>query len=164
MEPTMKTLMLALLFVLSSLTGCTSQPTKEKADGGDSIVSVAIEYLSDGANYRRSDIAYKLLPMKGSEFDLKLIKTGNEIKRIIKASGLRESSDPDMIILFDFGSGGVTPIEHSVPYAIRGQTGVSSTMTTGTIYGNTINMTTTSTPTYGITGYGEYKYTTYIDS
>ncbi|MDZ7585567.1 MAG: hypothetical protein U0938_12175 [Thiobacillus sp.] len=160
----MKTLMLALLFVLSALTGCASPPTKEKADGGDSIVSIGIEYLSDGTNYRRSNIPYKLLPMKGSEFDLKLIKTGNEIKRIIKTSGLHESDDPDVIILFDFGSGGVTPIEHSLPYAIRGQTGVSSTMTTGTIYGNTINMTTTSTPTYGITGYGEHKYTTYIDS
>lgn len=157
----MKSLMLTLLVFL---TGCVSQPTNEKSNAGDSLVSISVEYLSDGTDYRKSGRTYKLLPMKGSEFDLKSIKVGNEIKRIINASGLKESNAPETIILFDFGSGGITPIEHSVPYAIRGQTGISSTTTTGTIYSNTINLTTTSTPVYGVTGYGEYKYTTYIDS
>lgn len=130
----------------------------------DATTSIRLEYLSNGQSYRGSSFTYKLLPMKGGEFDLRLTKIGKEVKRVLKTSGLEESSAPDMIIFFDFGSGGIKEIEHSIPYAIRGQTGITSLRTTGTIFGNTINTKTTTTPQYGVIGQGEHKYTTYIDS
>ncbi|MDQ1315665.1 MAG: hypothetical protein QG662_1774, partial [Pseudomonadota bacterium] len=146
------------------LAGCASQSTIDKNDAVNSFTSVGIEYLSNGTDYRKSNLTYKLLPINGSEFDLKLIKTGKEIKRILKTAGMEESSDPDVIVFFDFGSGEIKPIEHGIPYAIRGQTGVASTTTTGMIYGNNISLITRVNPTYGVVGYGEHKYTTYIDS
>lgn len=150
------------VILFATLAGCASQPTNEKSD--ESYTSISIEYLSNGTSYRKRNLTYKLLPMKGGEFDLKLIKVGKEFKRILKASGIEESSNPDIIVFFDFGSGGITSNEHSIPYAIKGQTGVASSTTTGTIIGGNISMRTTVTPTYGTTGYGEYKYKTYTTS
>lgn len=155
-------ILLVIFFV--SLAGCASQSTSDKNDAANILTSVGIQYLSNGTDYRKSNLTYKLLPINGSEFDLKLIKTGNEIKRILRTAGMEESSNPDVIVYFDFGSGEIKPIEHSIPYAIRGQTGVASTTTTGTIYGSNISLSTRVNPTYGVIGYGEHKYTTYIDS
>jgi hypothetical protein len=144
------------------VSGCASEPPIKKTYETSTIIS--INYLSNGTNYRNSKITYKLLPIEGGEFELRQLKVGKEFKRILKASGMEESDNPDIIVFFNFRSGGITEKEHSVPYAIRGQTGVASTTTTGTIIGGNINMRTTVIPTYGTTGYGEYKYKTYTDS
>lgn len=142
--------------------GCSSQPPiKNKYEN---TTHIFFSYLSNGTNYRNSNITYKLLPMDGGEFDLRLLKIGKEFKRILNASGMEESDNPDIIVFFDYGNGNISENEHSIPYAIRGQTGIASTTTTGTISGGNINMRTMVIPTYGTTGYGEYKYKTYTYS
>lgn len=162
----MKKLMVILAVVFPVfVAGCTSQSIRDKPTAADYIASTKLNYLSNGTNYTQGNFTYMLLPMKGSESELKNIKTGKEIKKFLKASGMEESNNPDMIIFFDFGGGEVTSIERSIPYAIKGQTGISSATTTGAIYsGGNINLRTTVTPTYGTIGYGENKYTTHLDS
>ena len=158
------------IFVFFSITvimGCATEPKKRIWD--EPHTSISFEYLSDGTNYRRnphrsSNVTYRLLPMDGGAFDLKTIKVGKEFKRILKASGMDESDNPDMIVFFSFKYDGVSSKEQSIPYAIKGQTGISSATTTGTVIGGNVHMRTTVIPTYGTTGYGEHKYTTYSDT
>lgn len=87
------------------------------------------------------------------------------IKRALNEIGYTESTEeeiPQIVVLLDYGKG--EPKQHTYTYSIPqfGQTGVSSSQTTGNVnlYGNNYgyttgnySSTTTHTPTYGITGY-----------
>ena len=123
---------------------------------------------------------YELWPMnEGAEpNDLQFLEYSGYVDRALKAKGLSRvasGSVPDIIVLIGYGIGAPEKNIRSYSVPVFGQTGVSSSYTSGSAttnaYGNsgygtantTYNQTTTYTPSYGITGYrtGVQSYTTY---
>lgn len=96
---------LGVMCVAFLLLGCTSA-TRNVSEPTETVTSISLEYLSNGTNYRNTNLTYKLVPMKGSEFDLRLIKIGKEIKRVLKTSGVEESNNPDIIVFLISGAVG----------------------------------------------------------
>lgn len=93
------------------------------------------------------------------------------VHRAMKSKGFiptEKVEEADLAVFLSYGIG--NPEEHKYSYSLPvwGQTGVSSSYTTGTItsYGGfgTYSGTTTYTPSYGITGYttGTSSYATYF--
>lgn len=130
----------------------------------------------DVSNYK----TYELWPADNTvqANDLQFIEYTTYIERAFAAKGFERvdfDEEPEIVVLVGYGIG--EPKEHSRTYSIPtfGQTGVSSSRTTGTattnVYGSSsyatgytnYNQTTTYTPTYGITGYatGQQNYTTF---
>jgi len=102
-----------------------------------------------------------LLPSeKGVEpTDLQFLEFARYIERILGPAGMKKAAsigDADLLIFLAYGIG--APQEHTYTYSVPtwGQTGVSSSYTTGTVstYGGTSSYsgTTSYTPRYGITG------------
>lgn len=61
--------------------------------------------------------------------------------------------EPQILVLVDYSISDPIPIASSYTIPIWGQTGVSSSSTYGTMYGNSYSSQTTYVPTYGVTGY-----------
>jgi len=74
-----------------------------------------------------------------------------------------QNSQPDLVIYVDFGVGNPVSDTRVRSFPIFGQTGVSGSVTTGAVYGNTFSATTTFIPTFGVTGHSNTveKFTTY---
>jgi hypothetical protein len=134
----------------------TDQPSGSYQSNSYTIVSSDV--ISNGKNYRHSDIRFKLV--SGSGEGLRDQKVGEKVRRILAAGGFIESPDPDLLIVYRYNHGGTSEIEHSIPYDIRGITGVQSANTYGQIFNGNLSATTTYQPSYGVVGRGEYKYAT----
>lgn len=142
----------AFLFIVSmlTLTSCATNKTK---------YLVNIDTLSSGAANAKS--AYLMIP--GSEAaaqdDLQFNEYATYVDRALMNHGFTPAKSPKetMVLIFlNYGIG--DPQQHRYTYStpIIGQTGVSSSYSTGTLstYGNysSYSGTTTNTPTYGVTG------------
>jgi hypothetical protein len=145
-----------ICMAISILTniGCVTVPHKERYTIG--IDSIA----SKKANEK---IYYILLPGNKDENvdNLKYKEFAKYVNRALKLSGfihVKHQEDADIMIFLTYDIG--DPKEHVYTYAIPvfGQTGYSSSHTSGTLksYGNygTYSKTTTYTPSFGIKGYG----------
>lgn len=96
-----------------------------------------------------------------NESNLQYIEFSDYIKKILASKGYTETQDwdeADLMIFFKYGISDPETFQQTYAVPTWGQTGVSSTTTRGNVnvnpYGNNIdyNQTTTSNPTYGITG------------
>lgn len=96
-----------------------------------------------------------------NESNLQYIEFSDYIKKILASKGYTETQDwdeADIMIFFKYGISDPETFQQTYAVPTWGQTGVSSTTTRGNVnvnpYGNNIdyNQTTTSNPTYGITG------------
>ena len=110
--------------------------------------------LPDGAKP-----TYALLPFKEQESSLEHKTYENLVRQQLIAKGFREVtlSQADVIVFLQYGID--QGREETYSYPIIGQTGVSSSYTTGTIqsYGGgyaAYSGTTYNTPTYGVVGSG----------
>ena len=88
--------------------------------------------------------------------DLQFQEYAGFVERALGQRGLHRApsvDEADMMIFLAYGIG--DPKEHVYSYSLPhfGQTGVSSSTTYGSIYGNSYSGTTYYNPTYGITGY-----------
>jgi hypothetical protein len=95
------------------------------------------------------------------ESSLQYLEFASYVKKILAAKGYAETNDwddADLMIFFKYGISDPETFQQTYAVPTWGQTGVSSTTTKGNVYvnpyGNNIdyNETTTSSPTYGITG------------
>lgn len=151
-----------VLVVLLVLSGCAS--------AGASF-SVSVNSLS--STLASESRTYIILP--GNENvnlnDLEFLEYMGYLKRAldIKGFALAENfEDADVAVLLSYGIG--DPRDHHYSYAIPtwGQTGVSSSSTSGnvSVYGNTATYSSTTTyrPTWGVTGYNRVSgsYTTFF--
>ncbi len=138
---------------------------------GCAMAKVNISSISaPNANLKKR---YVLLPgLKGVKpTDLQFREFANYVERALASKGYVKAdnfNDAEIAIFLVYGIG--DPREHVSTYylPVWGQTGVSSSTTTGTIntygYYGTYSGTTHYTPTYGITGYVPYtsSHTTYF--
>jgi hypothetical protein len=127
---------------------------------------------SYGRSIPQDGNTYILVPSeKGTTInDLEFIEFSAYVERALREKGMKrvsESDSPDIAIFLYYGIGDPETSEYSYSLPIWGQTGVSSSYTSGSVnvYGNsaTYSGTTTYTPTYGITGYRNIQesYTTF---
>ncbi|MFN3610055.1 MAG: hypothetical protein ACK4Y9_13410 [Hyphomonas sp.] len=110
--------------------------------------------------------------------DLQFLEYSQYIERALNSKGMTRvlgAETPDIIVLVGYGIGAPEKNTRSYTIPVFGQTGISSSSTTGTattnVYGTSTyatgntnyRQTTTYTPTYGVTGYqtGVQNYTTY---
>lgn len=134
------------------ITGCASD-----------VHSNVNTYSKLTADYHGKTIA--IIPMdKKNDGSLQFDEFAKHLTSRLTVAGFRvvdlpESGPlPDYIALMDYGIDNGTQVASTYSVPTYGQTGVSSSYTTGTIssYGGgygTYNGTTTYTPTYGVTGY-----------
>ncbi|MEK6662915.1 MAG: hypothetical protein AABY73_03515 [Pseudomonadota bacterium] len=158
------TLAAAFWVLLPSLAGCVASSPPKSTDV--SVYNVAsIKYLSDGTLYRYKHKTYKVVPIKGAVYDLATQSEMQLIETALSSLGWEKSEKPEMTIFYARHYLGSSAVEHRLPYEIRGQTGISSSQTTGQIlYGGSISTTTTYTPSYGVVGMGELKLSSSIYS
>lgn len=95
------------------------------------------------------------------ESSLQYLEFSEYIKKLLASKGYVETQDwdnADLMIFFKYGISDPATFQQTYAVPTWGQTGVSSTTTKGNVYvnpyGNNIdyNQTTTSNPTYGVTG------------
>ncbi|HVC28104.1 MAG TPA: hypothetical protein VNF48_00990 [Gammaproteobacteria bacterium] len=103
--------------------------------------------------------------------DLQFQEYASELTRALQIRGFAPANaaqDADMIIVLSYGIGNPQSHEYSYVMPMFGQTGISSSYTSGVInsYGSTSSYSgsTTYVPSYGITGYVPTvsEYTTYF--
>jgi len=143
------------------------------------IVAVLITMLVSGCMVVRSNISvfhdlppttqplkYAILPLKSQEGSLEHKSYEQLLKTELNKRGYVETpvAEADVIVFLDYGID--TGREVVSSYPIIGQTGTSSSYTTGTItsYGGgyaTYRGTTYNTPTYGVVGTGTRSDTVY---
>ena len=108
---------------------------------------------------------YAFVPLEGQENNLEYRTYCNLVEKEIKNHGAIKTSldDADYLVTFSYGIDDGS--EQVVSTPIFGQTGVSSSHTTGsaTAYGNTAygSATTTYTPSYGVVGTSTSSRTVY---
>ena len=147
-----KSILLALLFVGTAiLSGCgIMQPTRFMS----SVDSLA---QADAAAKKR----YILFPGgKGVEAgDLQFQEFAGYVEKVLIEKGFVRAAtfeDADVAIFLAYAIGDPQTYQYTYSIPTWGQTGVSSSRTSGTVssYGNvgTYSGTTTYTPTYGVTG------------
>jgi len=136
-----------------------------------SALLVCVILLSGCATFIRSDISvfhelpptfagttYAMLPFKEQEGSLEHRTYEQAVKRQLDAKGFREAlvESAEVVVFLSYGIDTGREVVRSYP--IIGQTGVSSSYSSGTIqsYGGygTFSGTTTYTPTYGVIGTG----------
>ena len=132
---------LSELMICLILLSCTSTPTRYVVD-------------VDSIGYAEK-APYYIYPGKGDESDLNYQEYLHYIKNAFKLNDMEvcDSIEEAKTIVFLFYSIS-DPKTNIATYSIPtfGQTGISSSTTYGSVYGNSFNATTTYTPTYGITG------------
>jgi hypothetical protein len=134
------------------------------------IIAALIAMLVSGCMIVRSNISvfhdlpptagfgYATLPLKGQEGSLEHKSYEQLVKAELNKRGYREVSvaEADILVFLDYGIDSGREVVSSYP--IIGQTGTSSSYTTGTVtsYGGyaTYSGTTYNTPTYGVVGTG----------
>lgn len=147
------TLIFSFLFsiLIFSLSSCSSTHYVVEVDsyGSDSYLIEKKYFLSS------ADTTI-------NENNLQYIEFSNYLRKALNQKGYSESQKPDeadLVVFFNYGISDPETFQRTVYLPTWGQTGVSSTNTSGTIdvnaYNNKVNYNqkTTSTPKYGITGY-----------
>ncbi len=130
----------------------------------DTRVRFATEVDSYGDDGLIKDKLYFLMPRDTtiSKYDLQYSEFSNYIRKSLGFLGYTEVSkleDAKVLILFGYGIGDPITYEFNYPLANYGKTGTLSTTTKGSVYNNSYsnsvdyNQTTTSIPSYGVTGY-----------
>jgi len=109
--------------------------------------------------------SYAIIPLKEQEGSLEYKSYEAIVRQELNAKNLREAplDQADVVVFFSYGIDSGQNVATSYP--IFGQTGVSSSYSTGTVqtYGNTASYSgnTTYTPTYGVVGSGTARHTEY---
>jgi hypothetical protein len=146
------------LSILFLLTGCASM-----YNTANPVYSVEVDAYGDDSYLRGKK--YVLVPSDSTidENDLQYIEFSKYVKVMLYKKGyietVIEDGDADVMIFFKYGISDPETFQKTVAVPQWGQTGVSSTTTRGNVYVNPFtnnvkyNQTTTSMPTYGITGY-----------
>ena len=133
-------------------------------------------YHVDVSGYARGDFStlrYWLLPAEKDVHpnDLEFEEYARYVEYALGKQGYQKANSADdagVVIYLTYGIGNPEKNEYTITLPVYGQTGVSSSTTTGTInsYGNwgTYTGTTTYTPSYGVTGYQNVQgsYVTYF--
>jgi len=165
---TLNTSIISALFSLFLLAGCATGPQYYV-----STSSLAAPQVSSAQTYELWPMNENVAPS-----DLQFLEYSKYIERALNSKGMTRVSGhetPDIIVLVGYGIGAPEKNTRSYSIPVFGQTGISSSTTTGTattnvygtstyVTGNTnYRQTTTYTPTFGITGYqtGVQNYTTY---
>lgn len=139
---------------------------------------ICVSLLSGCAGFIRSDISvfheipstftgatYAVIPFKEQEGSLEHKTYERAVKRELDAKGFKEVpiENAEIVIFLSYGIDTGKEVVESYP--IIGQTGVSSSHTSGTLYSyggyGTYSGTTTYTPTYGVVGTGVTSSTEY---
>ena len=150
--------------LLFTLAGCAASSPPKSTDV-NVYNAISIKYLSDGTLYRYKHKTYKVVPLKGVVYDLATQSEMRLVEAALSSVGWEKSEKPEMTIFYEREYLGSSAVEHRLPYEIRGQTGISSSQTTGQILsGGSISATTTYTPSYGVVGMGEFKLSSSIYS
>lgn len=147
---------LILFFCGLTLFGCASMRPSEYQVYVDSI---AVSNVNFGKKY-------VLLPANKdiNIRDMQFREYASYVHKVLINQGYEPAKNfdsADILIMLSYGIG--EPKEHNYTYSspVFGQTGVSSSQTTGMVssYGNfaTYSGYTTKTPTYGITGYRQHS-------
>jgi hypothetical protein len=145
------------------LAGCATTESPPSFNVGVSA------YARSGVESQRT---FVLLPAeKGVSIDdLQFAEFAVYIERAMYARGYRKAEgfqSADLAVFVEYGIGEPQENKYSYRLPVWGQTGVSSSTTTGNVnvYGSTANysQTTTNTPTYGVKGYTSHQgtYTTF---
>ena len=132
-----------------------------------------VEVDSLSADNTKVQTHYMLLPgIEGvGKEDLQFIEFAKYINRALLENGFKavdENERAEIVIFLSYGIGDPKSKSYSYSLPTYGQTGVSSSYTTGSVssYGGygTYSGTTTYTPSYGITGYTSHSdnYTHYF--
>lgn len=117
---------------------------------------------------KKQKVSYSFLKLKGQENNLEYETYKDKIKQHLSKNNYFENTNSNLLFSFQYGIDNGTQKLGSVP--VYGQTGVSSSYTTGTVnaynngYGRTTGNysgTTTYTPIYGVVGSSTYSYSTY---
>lgn len=112
-----------------------------------------------------SGMKYTVVPFKDQEESLEYKSYQQVVKDELQKNGLRESTvdEATLVVFMMYGIDSGKAVISSYP--IMGQTGVSSSQTTGSIQtygsGGTYQGTTTYTPSYGVVGTGVASRTEY---
>ncbi len=113
---------------------------------------------------KQENINYSFLKLKGQDNNLEYDTYQEKIKQHLLLNHFVETDNSNILISFEYGVDGGKEKIGSAP--IIGQTGVSSSYTTGTVntysggYGS-YSGRTTYTPTYGVVGSSSYSYSEY---
>lgn len=129
--------------------------------------NVNVDSISSGKLL--SDSKCVILPADPNDIidQLQYIEYSRYIKRALEKKGYQIAGDmneAEMVVFFEYGISEPKERVYSYSTPVWGQTGVSSSYTTGTIqtFGNKMALysgTTTHTPTYGIKGYQSHTKT-----
>lgn len=151
----MKISKLITLAILITLTGCASQR-----------YDISIDAIAKPNAHTSKEYALFPLDEHTSVNDLQFNEFAKYIEYILSENGYTRkklSEKYDVLILIGYGTGDPKTYTRSYSVPVWGQTGYSSSTTTGTIntYGSSSSYTgtTTYTPEYGITGYVPKTYT-----
>lgn len=155
----MRILFISLLIIF--LSGCATRPhVSVEVDAISSLNSKSkkIYVLVSGASDIKPD-------------DLRFQEFASYIEKALTSKGFVKSNSPtdaNVVISLIYGIGDPQRYQETRSLPVFGQTGLSSSNSSGSIsrFGNTAiyNDTTTYTPTYGITGFVQksYEYETYF--
>lgn len=131
------------------------------ASCGSRVISNVTSFSQLGSAYTGKTIA--VVPIDDAQKNsLEFQRYVAQLKAHLSAKGFRPIDDdssiaPDYVAFFDFGIDNGHQVSSNYSMPVWGQTGVSSSYSSGTLsmYGNsgTYSGTTTYTPTYGVTGY-----------
>lgn len=145
-----KVFLLLLTFLTFVITGCSPR------------VQVSINSIGNNPHEYQSYIL--LSGMKNSNpDDLQYKEYAGYIHKVLQEKGFKETDfgKADMVVFLYYGISDPINEQYSYSMPVYGQTGVSSSYTTGTLntFGNmaTYSGTTTYTPTYGIVGSQNYS-------
>lgn len=137
--------------VIVLISGCAS-PTPS--------YNVGINSIDRGVS--TEGMSYLLLPSEGvaEANELQYIEFSNYVRMALSERGFVEEDDPnkaDLAIYITYGIGDPATSNYTVAIPVFGQTGISSSHTTGSVsrFGNsaTYRQTTTNIPSYGLTGF-----------
>lgn len=143
---------IVLLMLLAIVSGCAT------------AVETSISSFHNLENHFPGS-TYTILPIEQQEGSLEFQTYANLVKNEMNRYGFAESqfNDAKYVVFLKYGIDNGREVTSTIP--IYGQTGVSSSYTTGNVnmYGNTATYsgTTYNTPTYGITGTQQVSSTEY---
>lgn len=145
-----KVFLLLLTFLTFLITGCSPR--------------VQVSINSIGINPPHYESYTLLSGMKDTNpNDLQYQEYAGYVNKVLQSKGLKQTNfaNADMVVFLYYGISEPNNEQYTYSMPVYGQTGVSSSYTTGTInsFGNmaTYSGTTSYTPTYGIVGSNTYS-------
>ena len=152
----MKYILVMLMFLISSCADKTRFEMRVDSIKSPDYISASSVYIKPGTLYR----AGSLKSISKSDLEYKKYKKYLENALKIKGYFISDNLDnSDSILVFDYGIS--EPINNQGSEPVWGQTGYSgSSYSSNCSYGY-CSGSQNYTPTYGVTGYRSYTYTTY---